>query len=249
MDLNETYVKKLESLISDKKDKIDVINGGVIGYNIFQCLTYLKQKGIRYNPDAVVYFFFIDDMQGPNSEQQVREVYQSFSRSEENAEKLHKISHSYLINFVKNVYTFLWNKYRWLNGADWLRNIEDRKKLFHKELKEVIEGNFDTDLLNRHLSELNALTQDEGIKLLLVFIPDAVQIHNPQWQKINYIVREACRSQQIPFLDITTIFEKEFDIVSLYLFPIDAHTSPKGNTIIANNIYKKIKKLDWLLKE
>ena len=40
----------------------------------------------------------------------------------------------------------------------------------------------------------------------------------------------------VPFVDVTPVLEAEDDHPSLYLFPVDAHNSPKGLKLIAKSI-------------
>jgi hypothetical protein len=59
-------------------------------------------------------------------------------------------------------------------------------------------------------------------------------------QTVNRIVERMCASLGVPFLDVTPMLEADGDPASLYLFPIDAHNSPKGLTIIAKAIVDKL---------
>ena len=67
IDIESTYPKKLEKLLNKGKPtrKHEVINCGVTGYNTFQELIFLKEKGIKYQPDLVIVGFCPNDIIKP----------------------------------------------------------------------------------------------------------------------------------------------------------------------------------------
>ena len=85
-----------------------------------------------------------------------------------------------------------------------------------------------------------AAAEDFGSKVLVLMIPDGAQIHDYQRQHINRFLKLECMKMNVPFIDATHNFESEEDIDSLYLFPNDAHTSPKGHRIIAEMLAKEV---------
>ena len=85
-----------------------------------------------------------------------------------------------------------------------------------------------------------------NIQVLVVLIPDAAQMHEPERQKVNLFVAQTCKEMGVPFVDVTKRFEKEKDPRTLYLFPLDAHTSPKGHRLIADSIFEQIEGLQLL---
>ena len=145
-----------------------------------------------------------------------------------------------------NAYEIIGANFRFIY-ADWLKNIEFRKKHFVEERLGLFTGDYDFLPFKKNLHALNDLCQRENAQFLVVFIPDSVQINTPSLQKINQIVSDTCNEKRISFLDMTPIFEKESDVTSLYLFPVDPHTSVKGNKIIANAVYNRIKEGNFLL--
>jgi hypothetical protein len=81
-----------------------------------------------------------------------------------------------------------------------------------------------------------AEARDAGGRVMVVLIPDSVQLNEPDMQIVNHFVEGVCREAGIPFLDVTPVLESEEDHPSLYLFPVDAHNSPKGLRLIAQSI-------------
>lgn len=241
VDLEETYVKQIQSRLSQDYPKVDVINAGVAGYNLFQALTWFKEQGRGYHPDAVIYFFFLDDVKGYRSADQIEADARAQAASvKEKESAASSASGSYLVNFGTNLFTHLGGKFRSFNKASWLRSVEHRKKFFLRTNRDCIEGRVDMAPFGAQLDELNSLCRQMGAPLLVVAIPDAVQVGEPAMQKIFRRVETLCLDMGIPFLDITPNFEKQTDPGGLYLFPLDAHTSARGNRIIASVVAERI---------
>ena len=62
--LEETYAKRLEKKLNEREGvakKYEVINLGVPGYRISQIVERFKEKGLKYNPDLVIYGYWLDD--------------------------------------------------------------------------------------------------------------------------------------------------------------------------------------------
>lgn len=235
----DTYLNKLEALFVEDDKPVEVINGGVIGYSLYQSITYLKQRGVKYHPDLVVFFYYIDDLEAVNSAEKAKKTSDELLQ---NREKVHGIlSASYLNNFIKNTIVLLDVRFRSLTGAEWIKSIGDRKAYLADRMRDYNINDKKRSFLKELIVELNRTCNDAGAALLIAPIPDAAQIDNPDMQTPYRILEQECASLQIPFFDVTAVFEQQQDIQSLYLFPMDAHTSPKGNEIIAASLHEFIK--------
>lgn len=242
--LEYTYVKQLQMLLRAQKINADVINGGVVGYSLYQCLSMVKQVGLKYTPDIVIYFFYLDDVGGIKTEEEAKRVAYDLSKNQ--LVRQNKKPQSYLLNLLKNSTLYFAYKYRTLWGADWLKSISDREKHFLAGNLHYLEGNFDLNIFKSNLTDLRDVLYKNDIKLLIVIIPDAIQLNNKKYKKINEIVIKECEQLEIPCLDIAPIFESHQNLESLYLFPVDAHTSKKGNELIAKAVVDKLFELGWI---
>lgn len=84
------------------------------------------------------------------------------------------------------------------------------------------------------------LATEKGANVLVVIIPDSVQLNEPHLQSVNRLVQQVCNRIKAAFLNLTPILESEEDHGSLYLFPFDAHNSPKGLHLIGQAIADQI---------
>ena len=175
VDLEQTFVKQIQARLAETFPKVDVINAGVAGYNLFQALSWFKERGVNYAPDAVVYFFFLDDVKGYRSADQI-EIDSKAQAASVKESKASSTSGSYLVNFTTNLFTHLGGKFRSFNKASWLRSVEHRKKFFLRTNRDCIEGRVDMAPFGAQLAELKSLCRQMRAPLLVAAIPDAVQV-------------------------------------------------------------------------
>ena len=235
--VDDCYLKQLERDLNRNGNEWEVINAGVTGYSMWQYLAYFEHYGYRYEPDLVTIGVYLDDFYGDPS-------------AEENAysgPRHHSLKSIRLVNFSRNCLELLQFRYRYLLGSRWLRSIEDRREyILNNEYHRLLSGKADHEVYKKfesRLQEFNSIAKQHGARVLLIFIPDVVQINHPELQGVNDLLKEICLRSYVSYLDMTHHFERFEDIKKLYLLPYDAHTSPAGHQIIATEMGKKIKEL------
>jgi len=252
VNLEDTYSKQLERLLNDTTTTSEVINGGVIGYGLWQYLETLKRKIIPYKPDLVILGLFTNDMLTSFSPYKHLENWPGTNPFAKNASSV--MGRSYLWNFFMNWNEIFETKYRYHRGYRYLIGIEERKEetgpahpetdcykiMYGKLPKQVYHDFADT------LHEFVRACEAADIRVLIAMIPDAAQLHDPERQEVNRFVEVTCSELDVPFVDVIKRFEQEKDPKTLYLFPLDAHTSPIGHRLIAESIAEEIKKMDIL---
>ena len=252
VNLEDTYSKHLERRINDMGKTSEVISCGVIGYGMWQYLETLKRKVLPYKPDLVILGLFIDDITTSVSPYKHLQNWPGTNPFAKDASSM--MSRSYLWNFLINWSTLFETKYRYLRGHNYLKGIEKRKEatgpahpgsnwyqIMYGKLPKNIYSDF-ADTLHKFIRICEAV----NTQVLVVLIPDAAQMHEPERQEVNLFVAQTCKKIGVPFVDVTKRFEKEEDPRTLYLFPLDAHTSPKGHRLIADSIFEQIEELQLL---
>ncbi|MBI5845494.1 MAG: hypothetical protein HZB23_12595 [Deltaproteobacteria bacterium] len=242
LDIEDTYVRRLEGLLTGSGIPVDVVNGGVIGYNIYQSLTWFKETGIRYEPDLVIYFFFMDDAEGCTEPNCIKNYYENAMSGKDRDYRPSSTGlpfNSHLVNFIVNVYAQFSARLRYLT-VDWVHTVEGRKEHFDRLNRSFLTESFRVAAFSDNLMELDQAVNAKGAKFLVVLVPDAAQLNNPPMQNTNRVLEGLCRDAKIAYLDLTAVFEKEPDVSSLYLFPVDAHTSAKGDALAAQAVRRRI---------
>jgi len=234
VDVEDCYLKQLERLLNHGKKKWDVINAGVSGYDMWQYLAYFIHYGYRYEPDLVTVGIFFDDFYGDPTPRQKISPHGRYR----------SLSSVRLINFSRNCVELLKFRYRYLLDSGWLKSIEQRREYIrNSKCYPLLMGKADSQVYEKfelRLKKLNHVAKEYGARVLVIFIPDIVQLYNPELQVVNSILKNICQRCNVGYLDMTTYFEKFKDIRKLYLLPGDAHTSPAGHGIIAREMEKWI---------
>ena len=157
-------------------------------------------------------------------------------------------------NFIKNAGALYEYKYRYRRGHDYMKGIEERKKILGPSNPSdynyrIMSGKLEEEKYIEFFNSLKLFVSSAGsagCNVLVVLIPDAVQLNDPHMQALNHLVMQACNDMDVPFTDMTKVLERQEDWGSLYMFPFDAHNSPKGLRLIGKSIAEKIIELHLL---
>lgn len=242
VELEDTYVKQLERLFRKQGFSVEVMNFGVIGYGMWQFRVLLEEKVLAYDPDVIVVGFFLDDMAASTPPYEKDENWKGHNPFE----KLLNDDPSvlYLVNILRNVNQLLESKYRYKRGHRYLQGIEERKQeigpgdsphAFYKlqtgTSKPAVYERFEGAV--KRFAER---TREADVPLVAAYIPDASQLHESDRQYANGVMNAAATKAGFDLVDLTPRFEAFADPRELYLFPLDAHTSPEGHRVIAEAI-------------
>jgi len=253
VNLEDTYPKQLERFLNRANVTCEVINCGVIGYNMWQHYEMLNRKVLPNNPDLVILGLFEDDIgasvrpyKDPEDWKGVKLYQPKFFSG--------VLNHFYLWNFIRNAAALYEYKYRYRRGHNYMRGIEERKKVWGASNPtdvnyRIMSGKIEKERYAEFSKKLKRFVQtanDAGVKVLVVFIPDSVQLGDFQMQAVNRFLKQICSEIGVPFLDVTPFLESEENYASLYLFPVDAHGTPKGLGLIAKSIEDEILRLGLL---
>lgn len=238
LDLQDGYVKQLEGHLREQQPRVDVMNFGVIAYQLWQYLEVLEQRVYAADPDLVIVGFFLDDI-AVSAEPANRNPA---GRNRFNIQADGAFTASYLFNVVRNLGKVVDIRAR-QRRSRMLRSLEERRDALGPtgvdggphpsylvatgQIKESTLQDFD-----QAMKRLAESTRNRGVDLLAFYIPDSTQLHDPQRQGINKLFAEAAAKYDIAFVDLTTTFEAADDVTALYLFPNDGHASRKGNALI-----------------
>ena len=250
VNLEDSYVKQLQGMLNDGGANIEVLNFGVIGYGMWQYRVLLEREVLKYKPDLIVIGFFLDDILASTPPYEHDPTWKGRNPFEEVLPD--EFNGSYLLNLIRNVDSLFQMRYRYnKKGHEYLRGIEDRKRLIgpNNDYYKVQVGSLDNSVYDRFRESLERFLRTataHGIPLIAAYIPDASQIHEPGRQRINEFLGSLTRDLNVPWVDVTAMFERAPDPRALFLFPLDAHTSPAGHHYIATALADEIRKRQLL---
>ncbi len=200
----ETFKSRLESLLN-RRYPTEIINFGTGNYNTEQEVNLFLQKGLKYNPDKVVVFYFINDAEPLRQRTRFSFLYHSdfmtFIWSRLRAVTIHAGEGS---QGFEGYYT---NLYR-TSAPGW-----ERARVSLLRLKEVCAG--------------------KGIELQVVLIPELHELRDYPFAKQHESVADFLRGHNVPVLDLAPSFGDQTDPRRLWVAEDDAHANALGHRLIA----------------
>ena len=190
-----------------KRAPTEIINFGTGNYNTEQEVHLFLKKGLKYNPDEVDVFYFIND-----------------------AEPTPQVSRWEFLGNSRLV-TFFWSRIESL-----LSRVEERKS-FHGYYAGLYGDNEPGWIACQQAFLLLKKTTDErGIKLRVVLLPElhdpAHQEFAEQYRKVMAFLAK----NGIEALDVTPAFRDVREPLRLWVAPDDAHPNAEAHAIIARAV-------------
>lgn len=250
VEYQDSFPCKLQEYLSllAKKQKIEVINGGIPGYATWQERILLENKVAMLKPDLLVLTFCLNDITSQAS-------YKCGSA-------LHKIrilleKNCVLFEFLDN---FIYYKikrpilvYRHKKEQKVEKNIKNSGELAKlakfPEFIVLIDKN--STLRERWWRQ----TQDElkgiisnarknRINIIMAAVPFRYQLYQAESDIIpQKLIREFCYQSNVPFIDLLPVFKK---YNNKRIFLDLAHMSPLGNRIISKELTRFIIKANYM---
>jgi len=242
------YYTRLEDKLKERDYSVEIINMGIPNLSPKDYLALLVSEGLDLNPDQIILSFFI----GNDFEDSKRSIW----------------SYSYVVSFFKFLID-LQNSYEGevihgnqdyqddlptLTDEKYLKISLSRSNLFrvgNPELESRVRGAMG------YLREIQELCDRQDIDLLVILIPDELQV-NPNLQaKVidtrqmtvedfdfslpnQYLIEELTQAE-IDFLDLLPYFQGYSELEQLYK-PNDSHWNIAGNELAAELIFQYLQR-------
>jgi len=231
----DIYDNVLERILNEnnnkrKYSKVEVLNFGVTGYNVFQYEETLRTKVLNFNPDIIIIGFFINDfIYTPITLKKDNETLLIINYFQDDLLLNNKVSwfmfrHSRFFRFVYKRLTerFIFN--------DW-----DGKTHIYPYLLRYREEGF------KSLTNIKEIADKNDIKLILILFPDFIEKgNNIHYSAIHNELKEFCKKNNVPYIDFLEVFKK-YDLDNIYSMPYDyVHPNKKGHEIIGKELYNLV---------
>lgn len=196
-----------EQILEDELDAIaptEIINLGIGNYNTTQEVNLFLDKGLKYDPDQVVVFYFIND-----------------------AEPAPQKSRFPWLGNIRIV-TFYWSRVKALAAR--FSAAPGFQEYYSDLYREGQEGWLKTQAA---FLELQRVSREHGIDLRVVLLPELHRLDNYPFAKEHALVTRFLRSNGIPVLDLAPLFHGEENPQSLWVARDDAHPNARAHRLIA----------------
>ena len=232
----QTYLQQLEQMLQGATGKrIETINTGVPGWGLNQYYLFLKKVGVQYAPDIIVLAYFVDDLYSSIIQEAIPVNEQYRPGLQYKGGILH---HSRFYNFTKSLADQIRYKNR-VTRIPYLHSLDARRQEWSSRQQYLISVIRQQDddkymtILHMYLQRINQIAKESNALLVVMFIPDLSQLHHQEVQYINRLLADNAREINIPFVDMTPIFEQSSELNTYYLWPHDGHTNANGHFAMA----------------
>jgi hypothetical protein len=275
---DQNFCKRIERTLNDADPDraYQVINMGVSGYSPILQYLYLKREGMRYDPDIVLFCFFMNDVYEDS-------VYKGLATFDEaglptgvrpegsdKTERLHgwKGYERRFCNAAKAIlnrsrfYSFLKGRIYRLLTAMRIRKVPESENPFFILTEERIDGEARMwEDSFRFIRAAEGLARSHGAKFLLITIPIASQLseHREDAAFRSYFHEKPDSGRSASYLGR---FCAENDVTCIHLldefrqrasrdiyFAVDGHFNTYGHEEVADIIVKKLRRLGWLKEQ
>jgi len=201
---SETFKARLEAAMNGRYPT-EIINFGTGNYNSEQEVNLFLEKGLKYNPDKVVVFYFINDAEPTVTKHSGGLLY-----------------HSRLV-------TFVWSKIHALL-SDYGDEIHNYKG-YYADLYRPDSPGWKT--ARNAFLQLRDICRGRGIELQVVLIPDLHELREYPFADEHRLISGFLRDNGIPVLDLAPLFKDYPQPTQLWVSADDAHANALGHELIA----------------
>lgn len=231
--VEDTFSDQLEKMLNDRGVRVEVLNGGIRGYNTYQESILLKEAGLRYHPDLILLTYVANDAE-------------PFSRQQGLIGKNHPRL-LYLKDFVKQ-HSYLYAFFR--------KKIEVlRHRVTPRQFSETYDEHFQPDhegwkASYAAMADIRDTARASNAGLLLSVFPRLVGLGEGEThshQKIHDQILAAGRELGIDTMDMLAALKGQSG-EKLRITPGDHfHPNPEGHRLIAQKLAERIE-ADFLSK-
>ncbi len=236
----ETFPARLEEVLNQRlKARVQVLNAGVPGYTIADELSYLQDKGLKLEPDLVVFGFYTND---------IFDFYpvirEHFARSvalsqQQPAEQPPSPAQQFLydnLGLFRVFWTARYAALQWEIG-DLVNRATPTIEGLHQTYQNLTFLTPDAypdewAAYERTLRETYALLKERNIPAVMVAFPDLAQmpLEGGVPDAPQRMLARVTADIGMPYLDLLPVFQEAGDIQSLYLmyYKDDAQVDPNA---------------------
>jgi lysophospholipase L1-like esterase len=201
----ETFEHLLEGELSTRVPT-EIINLGVGNYNTTQELHLFIDKGLKYDPDQVVVFYFINDAEPAPQ----------------------KSRFPWLGDF--RIVTFYWSRIKALAAR--MSAAPDFREYYSALYRDTQEGWANSKAA---FLELRKVCRERGLDLRVVLLPELHQLRDYTFAKEHALITSFLRENDIPVLDLAPLFRNEENPRTLWVSSDDAHPNARAHRLIAEH--------------
>lgn len=261
LSLEDTFPKQLERMLNTyfktPELSFEVLNMGVMGYDIHQEIEWLKTKVLAFDPDLIIIGYCLNDICTCSSQIVVMKYFpeypdfwaprSKFLRSLLNLSEIYKrIKYMKFVAVCKKI----WNEkvldeekytpYYTRSGTLKVDPTEPEHLQFLSKIGFMYEDPRRIEGLNKGMAEIYRITSEKNIPAIYVIFPDTQEpFPSYRLRPILKRVVEIMKSNQLEPLDLLPYYE-HYDHRELYLPKVAFHPNRVACAIAAYAVIRKL---------
>lgn len=227
--------------ITDKK--LEVINGGIPGYDIDRYGLVFKEIGLPYHPDLLITFFTITNDFGNELRKGKSVPIQGESRHFFSLRDVKKffLAHSHLYAWIRNRL----NSLSFLNVMLIKLSVREIGDIYLRDYSDTMRSK--VERARNILKDIYGEARMNGCGMFVVAIPDSRQLskglryNSSYWDmdKPNEVLKSILADIGIPYFDLLQIFKQENG--EKFYYKVDGHLNSEGHSEVAKLVAAYIK--------
>lgn len=209
----DTFATRLETALN-RRYPTEILNFGTGNYNSEQEVNLFLEKGLKYKPDKVVVFFFINDAEPTPRKADWAFLYRS------------------------RLVTLAWSRLHALES-----NLGDRGSFYRTYYADLYRPDAPGwQRAQAALRQLRDVCAERGIALQVVLLPELHSLVEYPFSNEHQVVADYLRSIGVEVLDLAPQFRDQTRPMELWVAPDDAHPNARAHELIAKHAEEFIAK-------
>ena len=224
--LEDTVPFILEDMLSkspiDPQRQYEVINAAVYGYNTVQELEFYKREASKYNPDEVMLYFIMNDME-----------------PQWNAPRHPSYEYKYCRSwFFDHMVRRLNDMIAKVSGDPEPKFPVHRNRHNESFMRAFDKERYKWESCRASIKELAEIMKDKGMKFTVFIVPSfGEEFSKYPFGKIHTEVKKFCKDNDIKAVDLLDYFKSEKDIKIYQVDKKNTHPNRLANLAISKIIY------------
>lgn len=241
VNIDDTFLNIIE-----KQLDVEIIKAGVPAYGQDNQLHYFTTKGITYNPDLVIIFYFLNDNEDNNGNTDRKVAYgnliQEFRYDSLSDPELYVYTKAFrtgTLRLIRESFSGIMQRFD--------KNSKTESAAYKIFLNSQTEESKEWE---KTVALFKEFKENSDSELLIVYVPDKKQIYPQDFKSFfdintdidnpNKVLKNIAESLDIPYIDITGEM-RNLQISNLY-FRHDPHFNENGHklfaTLVGNELIK-----------
>ena len=263
----ESYPRVLERELAQvrtgsRRSPIEVINAGVPAWWLDAYYLYLKEYGLKLQPDLVLLGLFIgNDIDGPDAQNATwlrvdtaglpLQIGSTTTRIENGHRVRVKRRTRWKIPILRDSHVF---QLLYTTQRNIRRTLKPKLKvpsLYQRTYSAQTQASIKQ--VKKLIAAMVHLCEQRGVRFVVVLLPERGQVSatsQAAYEELDFerpqrLLAEFFTQQQIPYLDLLSILRKAEDPAALY-YRYDSHFTVEGNRMAGQEIAKYLVASDFL---